>query len=108
MIRRIAFVLFVPWLAFTAWGQGISGVTRRTPTLEKQAAARRFLDASGVVMTNSANVATSPRPGVVRPAMAVRPPPVPRANLAVRPAVVRTNAIAIPSKTQPARAHGVR
>lgn len=108
VIRRAVLLLLVPWLAMAASGQGISGVTRRTPTLEKQAAARRFWNSSGVLATNGATVSATSRPGVVRPAMAVRPPlpvAVPRATMAVRPAVTRTNAIS--TKTPSARAHVV-
>ncbi|MCC7373668.1 MAG: hypothetical protein IT581_03360 [Verrucomicrobiales bacterium] len=93
MIRRVALLFLVPCLAATALGQGISGVTRRTTTLEKQATARRFLDSSGVLLTNGAPATGRPAtPAVTRPAMAVRPPPLPRTNyLVARPTVVRTN-----------------
>lgn len=95
VIRRVALLFLLPCLAATALGQGISGVTRRTTTLEKQGTARRFLDSSGVLMTNGApTAARPPASGVARPIMAVRPSPLPRTNYFVtRPTVVRTNSI---------------
>jgi hypothetical protein len=104
VFQRFALLVLVPGLALTALGQGISGVTRKTPTLEKQAAARRFLDSSGVLVTNGATTFARPQTSVGRPAIAVRPPPAPRTNaFAVRLPVLRTNTLPTTARSTRAR-----
>jgi hypothetical protein len=74
---RPALVLLATIVAVSAHGQGIRGVTRRTPTQEFQAPARQFFDAAGININGTnprgpaASDPTLPGPssaGLTRPA----------------------------------------
>jgi hypothetical protein len=58
-VTRALIIASLLLTASAAQAQGISGVTRRTTTLERQAAARLFFDAAGISVT-AGNAAAQP------------------------------------------------
>ncbi|MCC6233216.1 MAG: hypothetical protein IT580_11270 [Verrucomicrobiales bacterium] len=82
-LRLLAVCVLLAAEGAMAHAQGISGVTRRTPTLEKQAVARRFFDAAGLP-TAGAAAANSSTPATRGLPLATKPAPSPSPALATR------------------------